>query len=91
MLTIVPRMPANVVVINEGDVFGPYNCSVDCNPPCVVSWTFLNSTGFVSVKTEGGYLPPQRVNSNLTSVKCTAVWQTNITKEDVFHLDIKCK
>lgn len=54
MLTIVPRMPDNIVVINEGDIFGPYKCSVDCNPPCVVSWTFLNLTGSVSVKTHGG-------------------------------------
>lgn len=91
MLTIVPRMPDNIVVINEGDIFGPYKCSVDCNPPCVVSWTFLNLTGSVSVKTQGGYLPPQIVNRNLKSVKCTAVWETNTTKEEVFHLDIKCK
>lgn len=54
MLNIVPRMHDNVVDINEGDVFGPYNCSVDCNPPCVVSWAFLNSNESVSIKTQGG-------------------------------------
>lgn len=86
MLNIVPRMPDNF--INEGDVFGPYNCSVDCNPPCVVSWDSNKSLG---IKTQGGYLQPQIVNRNLTLVKCAAKWGTNISKEIVFRLNIHCK
>lgn len=89
MLNIVPRMPENI--INEVDVFGPYNCSVDCNPPCIVSWAFLDSNESVGIKTQGGYLQPQIVNRNLTLVKCAAKWGTNISKENVFRLNIKCK
>lgn len=91
MLNIVPRMHDNVVVINEGDIFGPYNCSVDCNPPCVVSWAFLNSNESVSIETQGGDLQPQTVNRNLTLVKCAAKWGTNIFKENGFRLNIQCK
>lgn len=50
MLNIVFWMYDNVVVINEGDIFGLYNCFVDCNFFCVVLWVFLDLNEFVGIK-----------------------------------------
>ncbi|XP_022311594.2 uncharacterized protein LOC111116862 [Crassostrea virginica] len=69
------QLKTNIVVtLKEGDMFGPYNCLADCNPPCTFTWKYKNitTTDFVGVASDGGYLLSQRVKRDIKMFRCIA-------------------
>ncbi|XP_062605648.1 uncharacterized protein LOC134267457 [Saccostrea cucullata] len=38
--------------IKDGDFFGPYTCSADCNPACTLRWQYKNPSGYFEVATQ---------------------------------------
>ncbi|XP_062617014.1 uncharacterized protein LOC134278740 [Saccostrea cucullata] len=63
-MKISPPISGNIT-LQENDIFGPYACAVDCNPPCSIQWKNMDPSGkFVSITTKGQtfkLLPPLRV------------------------------
>ncbi|XP_061180617.1 uncharacterized protein LOC133189231 [Saccostrea echinata] len=63
-MNISPLISDNIT-LRDGDIFGPYVCTVDCNPPCSIQWKYMEPSGkFVNATTKGQtskLLPEQRV------------------------------
>ncbi|XP_062593256.1 uncharacterized protein LOC134254741 [Saccostrea cucullata] len=52
-MNISPPISDNIT-LHENDIFGPYVCAVDCNPPCNVQWKYMESLGkYISITTKG--------------------------------------
>ncbi|XP_061180583.1 immunoglobulin superfamily member 10-like [Saccostrea echinata] len=63
--------------IKEGDTFGPYNCSADCNPPCTLQWKYKNTSGHFVDAPRSDFssttLLEQKANrSKMTQIQCIA-------------------
>ncbi|XP_062612072.1 uncharacterized protein LOC134273867 [Saccostrea cucullata] len=72
---VTPKPPSDELSIHEGDTFGPYTCSADCNPPCTVQWKLRDPSGgfrdATSIGTSSVTVPVQRANrSNMALIRC---------------------
>lgn len=86
-----PSLRNGHLVMKEGDLFGPYTCSVSCNPPCNIVWTYNTTSSSERVNTNEGCLPQQPVNRTFTSLSCLARWESNPPKKEVIRLNVQCK
>ncbi|XP_052715016.1 uncharacterized protein LOC128188166 [Crassostrea angulata] len=78
-----------MVTIREGETFGPYQCLVDCHPPCNVTWTYMNSTGHLEVISKNGNLSLPQINKDIKLFKCVATWGTETKKEKNITLNVQ--
>ncbi|XP_062602469.1 uncharacterized protein LOC134264196 isoform X2 [Saccostrea cucullata] len=42
---VTPVPPTDGQSVHDGETFGPYTCSADCNPPCNVQWKLRDPSG----------------------------------------------
>ncbi|XP_056002521.1 uncharacterized protein LOC125663395 isoform X3 [Ostrea edulis] len=86
-VTISPQLPVdNTVSVKEGDLIGPYHCSTDCNPPCIIQWKYKLSSGtFRDAKSNESTLLPQQVFKDKASFRCVA----KTVSDEKSHEDIK--
>ncbi|XP_048749343.2 uncharacterized protein LOC125661400 [Ostrea edulis] len=73
-VTINPKLPVNKTVsVKDGNYIGPYHCSADCNPPCIIKWEYKLSSGtFRDATSDGGTLVQQRVFKDKVLFRCVA-------------------
>lgn len=80
-----------MVTVREGETFGPYQCLVDCHPPCNVTWTFINSSGQMDVISLNGNLSQQQINKDIELFQCVATWRNQTQKEKNVTLNVQCE
>lgn len=80
-----------MVTVREGETFGPYQCLVDCHPPCNVTWTYMNSTGHLHVISPKRSLSPKQINKDIKLFQCVATWGTETKKEKNITLNVQCE
>nr|XP_022307478.1 uncharacterized protein LOC111113474 [Crassostrea virginica] len=96
-LAILPQPLLNSndkLTVKEGESIGPYNCTVDCNPPCDITWEYKDSTsGFFDVASTGS-LDSHTVNRSIALYRCIAKYRPykdfnkiEDIKLDVLYLD----
>lgn len=66
----------NTLTIKEGATIGPYQCKVDCNPPCDTTWKYKDSTGSIHTLPKEIMLL-QQVTRNISLFLCEAKWGTD--------------
>ncbi|XP_056002518.1 uncharacterized protein LOC125663395 isoform X1 [Ostrea edulis] len=75
-VTITPQLPVNKTVsVEDGAYIRPYNCSADCNPPCIIKWRYKLSNGTSKeAESNGSSLLRQRVfkDQDKSSFRCVA-------------------
>lgn len=86
-----PSLRNGHVVMKEGDMFGPYTCSVSCNPPCNIVWIYNTTSSSDRVYTPGERLQQQPVNRTMKSFHCVARWESYPPKEEVIRVNVQCK
>ncbi|XP_061180580.1 hemicentin-1-like, partial [Saccostrea echinata] len=72
-----PQPLNDTITIKNGEPFGPYTCSADCNPPCTLQWKYKHPSGdFVNYTPHGIsplLLPKQNADrTRMTLVRCVA-------------------
>ncbi|XP_061180616.1 uncharacterized protein LOC133189230, partial [Saccostrea echinata] len=92
-MKISPLISDNITV-RDGDIFGPYVCSVDCNPPCSIQWKYMEPSGkFVNATTKGQtskLFPEQRVHKNKHGLfQCVAQGSDCKLETITINLDIQ--
>lgn len=92
-VTISPQLPVdNTVSVKEGDLIGPYHCSTDCNPPCIIQWKYKLSSGtFRDAKSNESTLLPQQVFKDKASFRCVAKTVSDEKSHEDIKLYIMCK
>lgn len=80
-----------MVTVREGETFGPYQCLVDCHPPCNVTWTYMNSTGHLGNISTNGNLSLPQINKDIKLFQCVATWGTETKKEKNITLNVQCE
>ncbi|XP_061170397.1 uncharacterized protein LOC133179720 [Saccostrea echinata] len=91
---IIPPPPFNVhnrVTLPEGEKFGPYSCSADCNPPCIIQWKQKKiGVDFQNIEFAGKNLSEQRVDKDTESFQCVAIWNSTypVQKSKTINMDI---
>ncbi|XP_061185144.1 uncharacterized protein LOC133193191 [Saccostrea echinata] len=96
-INISPAVPSGEIYLHDGATFGPYNCTVDCNPPCRVQWMVKRSYGNFSYFANASSLeytlatiPGQRVyRGNATLFLCVAYGSAFKNKSKSIKLDIQ--
>ncbi|XP_052722312.1 hemicentin-1-like [Crassostrea angulata] len=78
-----------MVTVREGETFGPYQCLVDCHPPCNVTWTYMNSTGHLHVISPNRSLSFEQINKDIKLFQCVATWGTETKKEKNITLNVQ--
>ncbi|XP_062600220.1 uncharacterized protein LOC134261835 isoform X2 [Saccostrea cucullata] len=90
-----PPPPDDRLCVQDGGIFGPFNCTADCNPPCMIQWKnkiptgeFANAT---SLRLDSQIIPERRVEKgNVTLFQCVVKWSSG--KDDGYktrNLDIQ--
>nr|XP_011418983.2 uncharacterized protein LOC105322142 [Crassostrea gigas] len=77
------------LTIREGQTIGPYQCKVDCNPPCNKTWKYKDSSGSISVISKEGILEQQRLNRNISVLLCEAKWGNDTVIDKSITLDVQ--
>ncbi|XP_062602474.1 carcinoembryonic antigen-related cell adhesion molecule 5-like isoform X7 [Saccostrea cucullata] len=72
---VTPEPPNDELNIHDGDTFGPYNCSADCNPPCSVQWKYKDPLGgfrdVTPLGTSSVTVPEQKANrTRMELIRC---------------------
>lgn len=80
-----------LIIIREGETIGPYQCIADCNPPCNITWKYMDANGNFYFLPQGRKMSKQHVNRTIKSYHCVAEWESQLGKERDFALDVKCK
>lgn len=80
-----------LITLKEGESIGPYQCIADCNPPCNMTWKYMDTNGKFSFLTKGRTMSKQYVNRNIKSYHCVAEWKFHHEKKRGFALDVKCR
>lgn len=80
-----------LITIREGETIGPYHCNADCNPPCNMTWKYMDADGHFYFLPQGRNMSKQHVNRDIKSYHCVAEWKSQPKKERDFALDVKCK
>lgn len=81
----------NTLTIKEGATIGPYQCKVDCNPPCDTTWKYKDSAGSIHVLSKEGMLEQQRLKRNVSLFLCEARWRNDTVMNKSITLDVQCK
>ena len=91
-VNINPQLPANqTLYVRDGDYVGPYNCSADCNPPCVIQWKYKLSNGtFRDAESEGGTLTQQQVFRDKALFQCVVTSSFNKTLQTTVICESFC-
>ncbi|XP_062599534.1 uncharacterized protein LOC134261078 isoform X1 [Saccostrea cucullata] len=72
---VTPEQPIGGLSIHDGDTFGPYTCSADCNPPCNVQWKLRDPLGgfrdVTPLGTSSVTVPGQKANrTSMELIRC---------------------
>lgn len=87
-----PDIPKEkIITIREGESIGPYQCIADCNPPCNMTWKYMDTDGKFSFLPKGRNTLKQYVKRNIKSYHCVAERKSQPKKERDLALDVKCK
>ncbi|XP_062576168.1 carcinoembryonic antigen-related cell adhesion molecule 5-like, partial [Saccostrea cucullata] len=70
-----PQPPYDGLNIHDGETFGPYTCSSDCNPPCAMQWKYKHPLGSfrdaTSILTSSVTVQEQTANrTSMASIRC---------------------
>lgn len=80
-----------LITVREGETIGPYQCIVDCNPPCNITWEKIDENGYRQSISQSRNMLQQHVNRKIKSYICVAEWKSQHKKEKEITLDVKCK
>lgn len=87
-----PSIQKNQLInVREGETIGPYQCIVDCNPPCNITWEKIDENGYRQSISQSRNMLQQHVNRKIKSYICAAEWKSQHKKEKEITLDVKCK
>ncbi|XP_061180582.1 uncharacterized protein LOC133189191 [Saccostrea echinata] len=91
-IIITPKPLNDTITLKDGDPFGPYNCSADCNPPCTLQWKYKHPSGDFANVTSYGISPlslPKQIaeRTRMTLIRCVAS-NSEGRKTDVIKLKI---
>lgn len=79
------------ITIREGESIGSYQCIADCNPPCNMTWKYMDTDSKIFSLPKGRNLTKQYANRTIKSYHCVAEWKSQPKRERDFALDVKCK
>lgn len=77
--------------VREGETIGPYQCIVDCNPPCNITWEYMDANGYRQSIPQRRIMLQQHANRKIKSYFCVAEWKSQPIKEKEITLYVKCK
>lgn len=80
-----------LITIRDGEAIGPYQCIVDCNPPCNITWEYMDTNGYRRSIPQSRNMLQQHVNRKIKSFFCVAEWKSQPIKEKKIIIDVKCK
>ena len=87
-----PQLLNGKLTVTEGKTIGPYHCSADCNPPCSITWKYKDTDGTIHDASSSGHeLSMQRVNRNISLLRCVAIYKPPYKESQSIELDIQCK
>nr|XP_022305650.1 uncharacterized protein LOC111112446 isoform X3 [Crassostrea virginica] len=87
-VSIIPSV--DTLTVKEGGDIGPYSCSTDCNPPCVITWRYRDKDGnFHEEKSHNQTLNQQMVNRSFSVFECIANYADNFTRSAHFNLNVQ--
>nr|XP_022305656.1 uncharacterized protein LOC111112450 [Crassostrea virginica]XP_022305657.1 uncharacterized protein LOC111112450 [Crassostrea virginica]XP_022305658.1 uncharacterized protein LOC111112450 [Crassostrea virginica]XP_022305660.1 uncharacterized protein LOC111112450 [Crassostrea virginica] len=87
-----PQLLNGKLTVTEGETIGPYHCSADCNPPCSIAWKYKDTDGTIHDASSSGHeLSMQRVNRNISLLRCVAIYKPPYKESQSLELDIQCK
>lgn len=84
-------LQTDLVIEKEGATVGPYQCIVDCNPPCEIAWKRRNSSGHIDVISNKSDMPRQQLKKDMTSLICEVKWNSQTPKQKTIKLNVQCK
>lgn len=80
-----------VIDISEGETLGPYECTADCNPPCLVRWS---SNGGSNMELEGSTLKISKITRyQKGNYKCDVIHKNDHKRHEhkSFTVNVLCK
>nr|XP_022304465.1 uncharacterized protein LOC111111660 [Crassostrea virginica] len=85
-----PILTNGKLTVKEGNTIGPYDCSVDCNPPCQINWKYKNTNGTLHDASSNGHeLSIESVNRSISLLCCVAIYKHNDSERRNIELDIQ--
>ncbi|XP_062588799.1 pregnancy-specific beta-1-glycoprotein 2-like [Saccostrea cucullata] len=94
-LKITPNQQNDDLSLFDGETFGPYTCSADCNPPCTVQWKYKHPAGgfrdATPNRTSAVNLPVQTAKkTSMALIRCVVTGIEGRKTSDI-TLNIYCK
>lgn len=91
-ITITPEPILNIndkLTVREGETIGPFVCTADCNPPCIITWRVKKDPDrFSNASSNMGTLLQQAVQRNMQLFRCIADRGDKTLKQSI-QLDVQ--